>query len=506
MKDLLDKIASIWSKLNKRMVIIVASCVAIICSGLVAVGVYANSPKVVAARSVIGFVDDFTERDELSTILSVLKKGSIEASMSKLEVDGENLMQDISLSGKLYMSKDAYMLEDIHIKTKDFNVTADIYASYDLFYIEEDSILGGAYGITPKDFAGDLEESIFAYGSGSEYEIPDKDLYESLLKFAESLDQSKKMSKDMQKLGKQIAKDIYKIVLKHADIESENDKEKIGGDKMNVRVVTIKINEKMVANILKDVYKYLKDDKKIPKFIDKYDDYLSYSLSISQGNIEKPESASDMYKDLLDSLEETIDETCDSIKSTDLSFKIELVTPRGSSKLLKINLSSNGSNIASVDFGAKGIKKSNKITVDVLGNEVAEYRVSKNNNKAYSAVLEVSGEKILSISVDKKDKEFDISLYIEGETVEISGGLSKSGLFKKTTTIEVEKIQIGDYRTMELDLTIKLTEGDKVPKPPKDCKTIRDITEKDIDKWIENVEELIDFFDGAQRAPESNYQ
>ena len=135
---------------------------ALLSLGLIASAVLYYSPQATAINAVVGATKDFAKRDEISPLYQMLKEGSLEFSASEVKQNDENLLEDSSLSGKIYFSKDAMMYENINIKLSNLlDISGNMYFSNDLIYIEEDTILNGAYGMKPKNFVSDLENSIY---------------------------------------------------------------------------------------------------------------------------------------------------------------------------------------------------------------------------------------------------------------------------------------------------------------------------------------------------------
>lgn len=486
------------AKANKKVIVGTASALAVCTAGGVGAGVYLNKPEVVAANAISGFVEDFVEREEIAPIANMLKKGSLEFSLSKINKGDMNYLEDMSVDGKMYFSSKAFMLEDVNVKVRDLKVSADMYVSEDLIYIQEDEILDEAYGIEVENFASNLEDSIFAYGSGSDYAIPDKDLYEAIIEAMEDPISAKEMRKDVKKITKAYGKDIYKIVCEHAEFESEKDEVRIGGSKEKVRVVTVTIDEKAMANIVADVYDYVRDDDKVIEFLEKYE---SKFQSIIEYSGMEQDSIVELYEEMLDNLGENIDEICDEIEDEASELELELITRKSSSKLLKMTVKSDGDEMISIDVGMDGIKKSNKITLEAAGAELV-YEIKTNDKEAYEAVVEVNDNKICTIEVDRDKEKFEIWAGAEeGASITVSGTFVKEG---KATTINFKKAQYKheeyewndatySYEWVDVvdeytsDLTLTINQSDKMPKAPEDFVTIDEITEEDIEQWMKNV-------------------
>ena len=487
--------------------IAIAAAAAVVCLvAVVSACAYFNSPKVVAINSIAGFVEDFIERDELALVNGLMDGGSVEASMSKLESDGESLMGDFSFSGKLYLSDKALMLQNVNVAVGDNKINASLYLSEDLLYVSEKEIIGGSYGIEFDELANDLKRSIFAYGSDSKYAIPSEELYDALISLFEDND-SKEFNDDLAELCRSVTKDVYKIVYENAEIEKENDKVRINGDKVSARVITFTIDQKAMANIVEQLYEYLEDNDDIVSFIEKYEeDIVSYVGKYVFGG-DFDESLVELYEDFIDEFGDNVDDICDEIKEEKFKLTVELVTPKMSSDLLKLTVKYDKEELFCLELGAKGIKKTDEIVLTADGTEIS-YKIKKNTNKEYEAKLTVDKETIFTVEIDKSAEKFTF----EFEGVTLSGDVAKSG---KVTTISLKKItcdrevvdwdgyydafygsystpDISDYTTVEAytvntNLKIVVDTGAEMPSAPGSYKTIDKIKESDIDGWIEKI-------------------
>ena len=194
------------------------ACATVVGGGAVGVGI-ANSPKIVMANAISGVVEDVLERDEIKPIYDMVKHGSLEASISSWNENGYNYLEGQAYSGKIYFSKDALMLEDVSVRIDSFEVNGSAYISSDVLYIAEDEILGDAYGVKLADLGTELDNSIFAYNSGSKYSlgnVMESDDYDQLIESLEGSKSSKKMTKDAKKIAKTYSKNFAKIVGNHA--------------------------------------------------------------------------------------------------------------------------------------------------------------------------------------------------------------------------------------------------------------------------------------------------
>ncbi|MBQ8447867.1 MAG: hypothetical protein IJX27_02920 [Clostridia bacterium] len=491
----------------KHLVALVVSACVLVGGGVAAgVAINNNQPENVAKDAVLGVIKDFTEREEINPIYNMVQGGSLEASLGEVTfVEGEerNTVKT-PVSGKMYFGKKALMLENFSADIEGVKIAGDVYISNDLVYVNEEEFLGGAYGFTLEDAIDDIEDSILNPDSGSKYAI-DREMYDAMIALLEEIQEvdNEEFKKDVEKIGKKYMDKLWKAVCKHAEFESETDKVKLNGDKTSVRVVTITIDNDAVAGIVETMYEFLEDDDSIEKFLEKYEDYfdvafdyfVAIGLPVSEGDI------LDMYEDAIDEIGDNIDDIVESIEDgSEFEVVVSMATPKLSSKLLKLEVEAEFSGydqkIVTIDFGPKGLKKTNMVTVEVAGMEVV-YEIETNDSKKYEACLEVMDEEVLTIAIDKSKDKFNVRVNLdETSYIEANGSFVEKG---STVTIGLDEIKscyesfalnpdTGAYDIPTTDETVTYTdleviikEKDKMPSAPKDYTTIADIKEADID-------------------------
>lgn len=471
--------------MKKSIILIAALFVAL--GTAIGVLVYKNTPKNLTMRALSSAVEDATEREDVEVLLDVVTQGSVSVSMSELRYEDQNLMEDASIRGKLYFDESAIMAEDVYFEMDGIAISGDVYLSDKMVYISEEKILNEAIGITYKKLADELEKSIFAYGSGSDYEITDKETYEKLLKICESLEDDK-IKEDAEDLVKDLTKSILKIFFDNVEIESEKDTMRIGGEKRKVRVITITVNGEMFAAFLNDLYDFLDKDDAIDDFLAEHEEFLLPLLDeLDILNTENVDSLRESYRDALEELEDEIDSICDEIEDDDSEAELQLVTPRSSKKLLKIAFNvENGSEI-SLDFGGEGIKKAECITLEV-GNMAFVYEIEQNDRKAFINSFSVNGEEVFELELDKQQDAFVLNVgdaRLKGSFEEGSGGKYTFGIERIIPNRSYAPEEV--YRT---DWTIVFDTKDSIPKAPKNYTTIDELTDKKIESWIEKIEDL----------------
>lgn len=488
----------------KLLALIIAAVVAV--GGGTTAAVVANRPESVALNAITGAVEDFCAREEVAPLINVLKEGSVEFAYEGIEVDDEeddvhiggaaaaDVLSSGSVKGKLYFSKDGFMVEDLSAEYEDMKISLNFFLSEDAVGISETEIIDASLGLVKGEAAEDFEDSIFAFGSDSEYALGEEttEIITTLLTAYDEID-LKEMKDDIQKLVKDYVKELYKIIADHAEYESESDKVKLASGKEKVRVITITIDAEAAANIVADAYEFLCDDDQVVDFLDKYEDTIMPLLA--NAGYDSEDSLADLYEEALENAEDYIDELVESAEDYDGKEKLvlEVVTPKVGSKLLKFSVKLNKEDVFSVDFGKGGAKGSDKMIFSADGTKVV-YELAENSSKKAEASLTIDDEKIFDLEIDKKDDSFELTL-ADGDTV-IKGDIVTKG---KTTTIDIAKIIVGE-ETVKTDISLIIKQKDKMPKFDDNFDRISDITEEDIEGWYES---LMDAFLGEE-APKDD--
>ena len=368
-----------------KMIAAVAACTTVVGGGVTTTAVM-NSPKIVTANAISRMFEDVLAREEIEPIYNMLKGGSLEAQVSEVMLKGANKMKG-TYAGKVYFSEDALMLEDVMVQYGNFKIDADLYVSQDTIYLSEQEVLGGEYGINMDTLAKDFEESIFAYGSGSKYAISDEDIYETLLEAFEDATTSKKATKDAKKILKKYLKKAAKIINNNVEYSSEGDKVKLNGEKKNVRVITVEMDEEALSNIIYEFYEFLVEDQSLIKHFEKYEEQYAAFVEGIEGDYD---SMAEWYEDILDDAEDTIEDLCEEIENSRSfqDWEFILYTPKAEAKVLGMELKIGKTNIFALDFGTKGVKDTDEITLEVDGEKIS-YEIKKNDKKTYKATLEV---------------------------------------------------------------------------------------------------------------------
>ena len=485
--------------MSRKLIALIVVIVAVV--GLAVAGfAVLNSPKIVAARALKNAVTDFTERDEIKPLLNTFKRGSAEFSIDNVKQDGE-LLFDGKASGKIYFSKHkkSLMLNDFALKYGELALEGEVYISDEEIYIYETKLLKGHYGVNFDQFADDLANSILAPSSGSAYAL-DEELYDNITTTLKNSEENKDLAKDAKKLVEKVTNDIKKIIISNAEIDSQFTKERINGNKEKVRVITVTVDDAAMQNIVLDIYDYLCDSDDIVDFIDKYEDTFAPIVE-NMLDLEDYDSLSEAYLEWLEEAEDTVDDFCDSLEDAD-TVEIKIMTPKRSAKLLKVELTVDGDSVVSVDFGKKGVKNTDTIKFE-YGDSSITYSITENNSKKTEATLSTHNGRYttnkFTLSIDHKSDKYTLthvdtfkssySNYETTYTTIFKGTLVTKGI---TTNLTVDSITSkyanGTNKSetvTKLNCSVTLKTIDRMPKPLDGYKTIADITESQVNTWIE---------------------
>ena len=465
---------------------------ALLSLGLIASAVLYYSPQATAINAVVGATKDFAKRDEISPLYQMLKEGSLEFSASEVKQNDENLLENSSLSGKIYFSKDAMMYENINIKLSNLlDISGNMYFSNDLIYIEEDTILNGAYGMKPKNFVSDLENSIFAADSGSKYAM-DEDLYDAILRSGNAVDLNE-MEKDLDKLLNTYTREMWLIVCKYAEFDSNTKNVNLNGTKKSARVITVEVDAEAMANIIEDAYDYLANDDQILEFIRDHESVLTLVFG-EMYDASEYGTLADAFEEVIQDLAPDVEDLCNEIednKDTFETLEFEIVTSKFSAKLLKFTLNVKGVEVFTVDLGEQGMKNTDQITLKSFDSEIV-YSMNKYETRSV-ATLKVDDEKIMSVTVNHNRGTFKL----ETDTCTISGMLEHNEE-EDTYTLTLDKINAITYTTSgkeveeeyETDVKIVIRSEDTVPAAPTAYNRLPDITEEDMDALIKKFEKI----------------
>ncbi len=467
----------------------------LVIGGSVATVAILNSPANVAANALSDLADDLLEREDIKPFYQTFTNGSVQVSVDKIKRNGEAYAEGTHVFGKAYFSEEALLLSDLDISLGEWKLAGDAYISENEFCIREDKILGGAYGMDFATLANDFANSIFAAGSGSEYAL-DQETYDSMMEMLNDLSQSKEMINDATELLEIVSKDMWEILTDNAQLTSKNRELRINGKKTKVRLITITLDSIAMENMIMDAYDYFCESEDVIAFIEKYEGYLHAMLREKYPynfDIQSDNSLVEIYKKQMETLGGRLENISERLDSFD-TLSVCVATRRMSTTLLKLWIEVGEETILSLDCGEKGIKKTDAIRFETKSIKVSY--IIKAEEKL-TATLSVYGAEIgwhyLSISVNQEKGQYKLTLenqYKDESNKRIINGTIKTN--GDTTAFTINTItQPGIELVHSVQCEVIFDTEDKMPSHKIEYKTVADITEKELDAWIEKMKELI---------------
>ena len=478
----------------KKIIIIALVAIVVIAGGsFTGFAIYNNQPKVVARNAILDTIEDFGEREEIEPILNMLEKGSLEVS-AKVDTDELFLgMGEVKASGKVYFSEKALMVEKLSVAFDETEIKADAYIGEDLIYVNNKNILGGSIGAIRGEMAKSFKKSFIA----EEMDEETVDLITQLLKdYDNGLDQD--LKKDIDKYTEQYLKVAIKALEENAEYTSKNGSVKIGGKKVNARVVTVTIDGETIAAVLESIADELDDDKSLRKTVNKY--LSNYEDILAENGILEDDIES-FYDDIVEDLEEMAEEAEDY----EDKIIVTVATPKLSSKLMQLSVAtqsgkSKAQTLFTLDIGKEGIKKTNRLALTIGTDVTYEYSIKENSSNKYTSELNVKNgsekETLCKIAVDKSKEKFTVT----ADSVVLSGKFESE---KNSTKITVNKLTRDDVAVEgAFEVSITINEKDKMPKPM-DSKKVKNVLKMTEDDWAQIAENAEEVFSGSAASDEA---
>lgn len=462
----------------KKLIVGLIAAAVLVAGGVTVGTVIANKPEMVVKSALTNAVEDLAERDELATLIDMVKQGS-------LAVEGD--YEDIAFEGKLYFEdlltsgKEQIYLEDLMVKVGADKVNLSAYYASDYAYITDCNLLDGTWGIIRGDAEQDFLNSIFAFGAEGDYAVSEEE-HEAIVNALKLYDSETGLAfeKDAQKLVKKYSKKLEKIIVEHAVFEEETDKVPVGGDRMECRIITVSVDEEALAAMLRDAFDILKEADDIRELVMEYGEHY-LSLGDDDIDIEK-------YYDEELLNEEEFEGFIENILATEFELSLQVMTPKSSTTLRKLVIHMTAedydADVLTLDLGKNGIKKADYITVEIEDNTFA-YEIAEDNSKLYEAYFHYNKEEIGHLEIDKKEDTYTLTL----DGITVSGDFIEDG---DKTTISLDKIKTAD-ETASYDIQITLDPKDAMPQPEKsdDISSVFEITQEELAELFETVGQLL---------------
>ena len=448
----------------KKFLIVLAVILAVVGIALL---IYNSQPEVIARNALAGAIGNVLEREEISPLVNMFKKGSLEMNAS-VEMNSLGLVgmaSNLQAGGKFYFSANdlALMIDNLNFKVGDVGLSADAYIGKDLVYVGSKELFDGAVGAVRGEMADEFEGSLLIDWLGLDGEGA-----ESIKQVLESYDsgKDKELAKELKKHFKKYLITFVLAVEKYADYDVENASVEINGETVNARVVEMTIDEGAAADVLAKIYNKMKGDDKLRRavvaYLEDYENFFKY-----YGILSADEDVDDLYGTFIEKFGAYVDRLDEESSDSDSEIVFKVVTPKTSAKLMQISMSEKSGGeketVFTLDLGKKGIKKTDQISFGVGEVATYVYKINSNGSDKYEATLKLDfGDdepvSVFSLSIDKSGKAFEL----------VTDDYTLSGDFiseKDSTTVTVRNISAGSVELSNIDITFIIREKDKMPEP-----------------------------------------
>ena len=489
-----------------KTIAIILAAVLVVGGGVTAGVVVSNNnlPENVVKDALLGLTE-VLDRAELKPLYETFTNGSIEMSQTYIRQDSST--ETWTNSAKVYFANDGIVLQDISLAETGFALQGEVWLTEDFVCINAENLFADAYALELGKLAKQFEKSIFAYGSGSKYAIQEEDDYEDVLKLLEHLDKlnTRKMQREVSKIISNYLKELWEIVCDNVDFEEEVKVVKIDGDSVEARNINIVVDADDVCEIWEATLEFLQEDEQVTKFLDKNEDLLNIANNPIFGAEQTTnQTLSDTYREMLKQLKKEFYSTAAEIQESwgDNQLVIDVATPKHKSELLKLNVNYANEDVYTLDFAGKNIKDTNKITLVEEG--VKQVYKTLDGDQFFGITYTIDDVEMFKFQLNKEsstyelyysDANFDeispISYRIEGRVID---GADLKITINKVTRIEDNIWWDNPMETSYLtDLEFVLRNKDKLPAKPDNYKTIGTLTEEDVDKLLQDLQQVPEY-------------
>ncbi len=457
---------------TKIIIIIAAVIVALGIGGTTTAIIYThnNSPEVVFGRSVSEAIEDFFERDDVSAITKIFDGGSVDVKLNSVKNNGVEILDGKTVSGKIYFSDSALYIENAKFNYASNCFEANAYIDKDKLYIEENNILNEKYGIAlnDKNLADVFDTSVFSASSNTKYSLSK---YETEI-IKDVLDAYTLCGVDeIEKIYTNLIKECYEIFVENCTFDSQRKELNISEERKNYRVLTVEFDNHDLSCMIYSMISYIKE----------YDELYEVSELLYEVCDNSGTSFDKFWNKTLQNLEDI----ADNLKISEQIYKIEIVTPKTSSKMLKFTLTADNDEIFKVNLGEKGIKNSSKIKVNIMGTYETIYEIdnSENDTTVYNLTQKFDEQKfeLFNLKLDEKRKTYTLESDISN--LLLNGTYAKKG---DKTTVTVDKFGI-----FNVDAVLIFDTDDKIRTSDKSFTNVFELREKEIDTLAKKLDNEI---------------
>ena len=415
------------------------------------------------------------KKTEPGRIVDELNQSEIKVSLdlSSLVRYGIDGTVDVTLSEDMDAGRLSLVLS-LLMKNKEL-ADVELYMDEKAFAVKSDTLLGNdSYGFAFESLPDDLKKSIFAPGSGSDYELP-RNIYNMLRELDESpISLYKEARGSLEELAEDGGKKFLASLKEHSELSQEDGKISAGGSRVDCRVIKAEADEDAVRAIMNDMADWLRESN-TKKKLERFFNVAVKVMSIAEGG-RYAEDAEDLMINFYDGL----DDALDSMEDTEAVLKFYINKSNGQLIGLSVDYESDREEgsleiAAGPDFSDPA---EIRVTVDD-GNSKNDltFEVTENSDSVFEAVVTVTEgryKETYEVEWKKKRGSFTVS---QDDREMLSGNLK---IEDDLLTLEIE----------DSGVQVEIRKGAKTSAVP-NYKNIVKIEEDTFEDLIDDVSDQI---------------
>ena len=476
---------------KKIKLIILGALLGAVALAVIIVLILNNTDKAKFKKDIMGFAEDFSERRELSTFLSLCDRG-----MLGLEADvnvGKNndfLIYNLHLGGKLYIESDAkeLMLSEGRYRYGKDSHSFEVYLSPDEGYIDSDSLLDGRYGYVRGAMQGGLINSRFNSLSSS-FLLIDSNEYSRLERILSLYDEGYdvELFEDISDYLETYSKLLIKAILENAEFSTSETYltlDNYGALRVDARYLTVTGSDLVYA--LNELYTEIDEDEIFRELIIHHIAKITFIMGKDTGlHTDEYTYAAEKYENALAELSQLISELSAEQEFLETKFNAEIFKNAENGDVVSVALTCENEHskriLARLYVDGENVESASRIVLEV-GERSFEYVINEDSEEAYVSELIVNGATVGRLNVYRDYDTFRVDVYNSSERA-----LTLEGVFTNESesykTVSVYSVITGnEHRDITLKLTID-TEA-SMPKPKQTEKTLFSMNEEDLEKYV----------------------
>ncbi len=367
---------------KKKTLIIGGSAGAAALVALIVVSiVLANRPSALIARGFVNTISDAKRIELFDVADDVVNGGSIavSANLDKFAKD------DLTIQAKLYSdARDMESAYEMNI-SEDGEPVLQTRASFnqDKCVFTCPGLVDGAYGVNIKNLAKNLPGSIFDPDEETDFSLTEEQ-FVYFMNLRETTKNNRNLEQDISNMTAKYRQLLIEKLVKYSDVGRSSKTITAGGEKLHCTVITLSVDQEVLALAIEDLIDYADNDKELEKLVDR----IASNSSLYQDK----EDFIDEFYGQLDELGESLDE----LKDEEIEITLDFYITSSGRRIAQIDaeLEAYGDDVEISLILGKNVAKSNEISLTARDKRSQEsysivYTVAENSSSYYEASIEI---------------------------------------------------------------------------------------------------------------------